>query len=66
MGGQGRDDERAHDHRSLHERVERMPEVQHGPELHIFRRAEVRLPTYTLRDSNERTDKVDRCAGNYG
>ena len=41
VGGQGRDDGRAHDHRPLHERAPRLSEVLHGAKLYLFRGTEV-------------------------
>ena len=36
VGGQGRDDGRAHDHRPLHERAQWLPKIFHGTQLHLF------------------------------
>jgi hypothetical protein len=48
VGGEGRDDGRAHDDQTLHERAERLPEVQHGSKLHLLRWTKVRYQTCTV------------------
>ena len=50
VGGQGRDDQRAHDHRPLHERAQGLSEVQHGTKLHLLWSSEVRIPAHSVRD----------------
>ena len=47
VGGEGRDDRRAHDHCSLHERAEGLPEVLHGTQFHIFWGSKVRNKLHT-------------------
>ena len=48
VGGEGRDDGRAHDHGPLHERAARLSEVLHGTKLYLFRCTKVSSPLTSL------------------
>ena len=63
MGRPRRDDERAHDHRPLHDRASELSAAFHGSELHLLRRTEVRISTHPDRNHNLRVGAAPRGFG---
>ena len=50
----------------MYERASRLSEVQHGSQLYLLWRPEVRLPPDPFRDRNRGVDEADRGAGDHG
>ena len=66
VGCPGRDDQRAHDDRAVHEGAEELSEVLHGAQLYLFWWPEIRLQAHPCRDRHGGTSSTERCPPVHG